>query len=103
MSIIERSKFWGNLSSLAFAEVQQRRSDLKIKKVSAEIAWTSAQFPYSTLNTNGSVVGQTGATTSGGALRDWQGRMINAFTANLGICLITRARHCNEKSLECEY
>ncbi|CAN1269249.1 hypothetical protein LINPERPRIM_LOCUS13516 [Linum perenne] len=65
------TQFWENLSSLAFVEVRQRRSNLKTKKVSAEIAWTSAQFPCSTLNTNGSIVGQTGAAASSGALRDW--------------------------------
>ncbi|CAN1243659.1 Putative ribonuclease H protein At1g65750, partial [Linum perenne] len=44
-----------------------------------------------TLNTGGSVIRQTGVATTGGVLRDHNGRVSDAFTANLGKCSITRA------------
>ncbi|CAN1135624.1 Putative ribonuclease H protein At1g65750 [Linum perenne] len=44
-----------------------------------------------TLNTDGSVLRNTGGAAAGGVLRDWQGRTIDAFASNLGSCSITRA------------
>ncbi|CAN1809467.1 Putative ribonuclease H protein At1g65750 [Linum perenne] len=48
-------------------------------------------FEAFTLNSDGSVDRPSGNASAGGVLRNWQGRSIDAFTANLGKCSITRA------------
>ncbi|CAN1147042.1 Putative ribonuclease H protein At1g65750 [Linum perenne] len=59
--------------------------------IEVEVGWKAAGYPSATLNTDGSVLRTTGAAAAGGAIRNWQGRTIDAFTANLGSCSITRA------------
>ncbi|CAN1832282.1 Putative ribonuclease H protein At1g65750 [Linum perenne] len=48
-------------------------------------------FEGFTLNTDGSVLQPSGLAAAGGALRNWEGRIVDAFTINLGKCSITRA------------
>ncbi|CAN1140837.1 Putative ribonuclease H protein At1g65750, partial [Linum perenne] len=55
------------------------------------ISWEAANAPGFTLNTDGSVIRSTGQATAGGALRNYEGRVLDAFTVNLGKCSITRA------------
>ncbi|CAN1227754.1 Putative ribonuclease H protein At1g65750 [Linum perenne] len=44
-----------------------------------------------TLNSDGSVIPETGRAAAGGLFRDADGRCLAAFSMNLGICSITRA------------
>ncbi|CAN1133907.1 Putative ribonuclease H protein At1g65750 [Linum perenne] len=44
-----------------------------------------------TLNSDGSVQGARGKAAAGGLIRDSEGRCLDAYTVNLGICSITRA------------
>ncbi|CAN1153949.1 Putative ribonuclease H protein At1g65750 [Linum perenne] len=55
------------------------------------IAWRPGDEGYFILNTDGSRYNHSGSTAIGGLLRDDGGRFIQAFTANLGNCSITRA------------
>ncbi|CAN0917930.1 Putative ribonuclease H protein At1g65750, partial [Linum grandiflorum] len=55
------------------------------------ISWQGATDPYSTLNTDGSVIRPTNHAASGGVLRDNRGNCTAAFACNLGACSITRA------------
>ncbi|CAN1164553.1 Putative ribonuclease H protein At1g65750 [Linum perenne] len=49
-------------------------------------------MPMFTLNTDGSVVPSTGNASAGGCIRDEFGKLVSAFSANLGMCSITRAK-----------
>ncbi|CAN1121023.1 Putative ribonuclease H protein At1g65750, partial [Linum perenne] len=55
------------------------------------IYWRAAPGPCFTLNTDGSVKINTGDAVVGGCIRDEDGRVVQAFSANLGKCSITRA------------
>ncbi|CAN1754318.1 Putative ribonuclease H protein At1g65750 [Linum perenne] len=55
------------------------------------ICWEAGPAPGFTLNTDGSVLQPSGLAAAGGALRNWEGRIVDAFTINLGKCSITRA------------
>ncbi|CAN0907452.1 Putative ribonuclease H protein At1g65750, partial [Linum grandiflorum] len=55
------------------------------------ISWVSADHPWSTLNTDGSVIPLENRAAAGGIIRDAQRQMLAAFAANLGTCTITRA------------
>ncbi|CAN1177052.1 Putative ribonuclease H protein At1g65750, partial [Linum perenne] len=46
---------------------------------------------WSTLNTDGSRICSTGATSIGGLIRNDKGEFVRAFCANIGNCSITRA------------
>ncbi|CAN1809468.1 Putative ribonuclease H protein At1g65750 [Linum perenne] len=72
-------------------EVRLLREDFKLQKRVAAICWKPAPAPSFTLNSDGSVDRPSGNASAGGVLRNWQGRSIDAFTANLGKCSITRA------------
>ncbi|CAN1135617.1 Putative ribonuclease H protein At1g65750 [Linum perenne] len=89
-SIVERGRFWESVSTTAFAELRQLRTDGR-GKIDVEVGWNAAKSPMVTLNTDGSVLRNTGGAAAGGVLRDWQGRTIDAFASNLGSCSITRA------------
>ncbi|CAI0550388.1 unnamed protein product [Linum tenue] len=55
------------------------------------IAWQPPPTGWSCLNTDGSVLYSQGSSTAGGVIRREDGRLIRAFTANLGGGSITRA------------
>ncbi|CAN1837535.1 Putative ribonuclease H protein At1g65750 [Linum perenne] len=55
------------------------------------IAWRPGDEGWSTLNTDGSRICHTGATSIGGLIRDEKGGFLRAFCANIGTCSITRA------------
>ncbi|CAN1146991.1 Putative ribonuclease H protein At1g65750 [Linum perenne] len=56
-----------------------------------QIYWKPAQEPGFTLNTDGSVQVSAQRAAAGGCLRNSEGRVVDAFAANLGNCSITRA------------
>ncbi|CAN1809470.1 Putative ribonuclease H protein At1g65750 [Linum perenne] len=90
-SIFAKSSFWTDVSNSSFKEVRLLREDFKLQKRVAAICWKPAPAPSFTLNSDGSVDRPSGNASAGGVLRNWQGRSIDAFTANLGKCSITRA------------
>ncbi|CAN1121022.1 Putative ribonuclease H protein At1g65750, partial [Linum perenne] len=65
--------------------------DRKRSKRPLSIYWRAAPGPCFTLNTDGSVKINTGDAVVGGCIRDEDGRVVQAFSANLGKCSITRA------------
>ncbi|CAN1140984.1 Putative ribonuclease H protein At1g65750 [Linum perenne] len=56
-----------------------------------EIVWEPGPPDWAVLNTDGSVLPESGSAAAGGLLRDSLGRCTRAFTVNLGRCSITWA------------
>ncbi|CAN1748538.1 Putative ribonuclease H protein At1g65750 [Linum perenne] len=56
-----------------------------------EVSWKMGPPEWYTLNSDGSVQGARGKAAAGGLIRDSEGRCLDAYTVNLGICSITRA------------
>ncbi|CAN1135228.1 hypothetical protein LINPERHAP2_LOCUS8730 [Linum perenne] len=50
------------------------------------ISWEPAPPEWVTLNSDGSVIPETGQATAGGLIRDNQGYYLASLSANLGIC-----------------
>ncbi|CAN1179328.1 Putative ribonuclease H protein At1g65750, partial [Linum perenne] len=61
------------------------------QSVATEISWDPGPEDWTTINSDGSFISESGKASAGGLLRDSSGRPLKAFTANLGICSITRA------------
>ncbi|CAN0841001.1 Putative ribonuclease H protein At1g65750 [Linum grandiflorum] len=57
----------------------------------ALIGWKAPTEDWIAINTDGSVIQPGNQAAGGGVLRDSQGRVLCAFTANFGSCSITRA------------
>ncbi|CAN1777535.1 Putative ribonuclease H protein At1g65750 [Linum perenne] len=55
------------------------------------ISWDSGPSDWVTLNSDGAVKTTSGKASAGGVLRDDRGRILKAYTINLGVCSITRA------------
>ncbi|CAN1850390.1 Putative ribonuclease H protein At1g65750 [Linum perenne] len=55
------------------------------------VVWRPGEEGWFILNTDGSRYTSPGSTAIGGLIRNDQGRFVQAFTANLGDCSITRA------------
>ncbi|CAI0560437.1 unnamed protein product, partial [Linum tenue] len=55
------------------------------------ISWKSPPPEWVTLNSDGSVLQESGLATAGGLIRDHLGRCLVAFSLNLGACSITQA------------
>ncbi|CAN1840857.1 Putative ribonuclease H protein At1g65750, partial [Linum perenne] len=55
------------------------------------VKWKPAPEGFVTINTDRSYLPQNGNAAAGGILRDWMGRPLAVFAANLGACSITRA------------
>ncbi|CAN1219297.1 Putative ribonuclease H protein At1g65750 [Linum perenne] len=68
-------------------DLRNNRSGLRIN---TNVAWNAAPWPNYTLNTDGSVL-SSGKASAGGCLRDGFGKVVDAFSSNLGICSITRS------------
>ncbi|CAN1832077.1 Putative ribonuclease H protein At1g65750 [Linum perenne] len=56
-----------------------------------QISWEPAPPEWVTLNSDGSVLSESGQAAAGGLIRNSQGRCLAAFSMNLGNCSITRA------------
>ncbi|CAN1131193.1 Putative ribonuclease H protein At1g65750 [Linum perenne] len=73
------------------------RSDSNWKKIwrwrrpNKEVGWTPGPTDWTVINTDGSVRQPSGTAAAGGVIRNSSGLCSLAFTANLGICSITRA------------
>ncbi|CAN1145565.1 Putative ribonuclease H protein At1g65750 [Linum perenne] len=71
-------------NSLTLSETTRHKEQLSVQ-------WKPAPEGFVTLNTDGSVLAQTGNAAAGGIIRDWLGRPLAVFAANLGACMIMRA------------
>ncbi|CAN0898742.1 Putative ribonuclease H protein At1g65750 [Linum grandiflorum] len=56
-----------------------------------EVWWRPALQGWVTVTSDGSFIPSSRHAAVGGAVQDWQGRLLGAYTANLGSCSITRA------------
>ncbi|CAN1165503.1 Putative ribonuclease H protein At1g65750 [Linum perenne] len=89
-SILAQINYWQNLIVQAHDSVALIRSNSPTVRVQEHISWQPGHVPWYTLNTDGSVNRDERA-SAGGAIRDAQGNLSIAFSANLGCCSITRA------------
>ncbi|CAI0449506.1 unnamed protein product [Linum tenue] len=60
-------------------------------RTEVEISWKPPPPEWVTLNSDGSVLTDSGHAAAGGLIRDHTGRCLTAFAYNLGACSITRA------------
>ncbi|CAN1351644.1 Putative ribonuclease H protein At1g65750 [Linum perenne] len=89
--IVEQRRFWVNITTSAYRQVADLRNTRTREGTSKDISWKVASGSGFTLNTDGSVRRTERKAATGGCLRDAEGRVIDAFVANLGNCSITRA------------
>ncbi|CAN1762964.1 Putative ribonuclease H protein At1g65750, partial [Linum perenne] len=87
----KRCRYWIELSREAFGNYQILRGNERPQRHEANICWEAGLAPSFTLNTDGSVSHPSGTAAAGGVIRNWEGRVVDAFTINLGKCSITRA------------
>ncbi|KAL2941224.1 hypothetical protein RDABS01_029574 [Bienertia sinuspersici] len=91
-----------NLDKVAFirnkveeTKVALRREMLStisnIQKQEAYISWTPPAYGWLALNTDGAAKGCLGPADAGGILRDYLGRCVEFFSANIGDCTAMRA------------
>ncbi|CAN1243153.1 Putative ribonuclease H protein At1g65750, partial [Linum perenne] len=64
--------------------------DTSRKEQQIQVAWLAGPQGWLTVNSDGSVLGNRGKAAAGGLLRDEDGKCIQAFAINLGVCSITR-------------
>ncbi|CAN1354630.1 Putative ribonuclease H protein At1g65750, partial [Linum perenne] len=60
-------------------------------RVRVNVTWKPGPEDWIVLNTDGSVLKESGSAAAGGLIRDALGRCLAAFSVNLGRCSITRA------------
>ncbi|CAN1150997.1 Putative ribonuclease H protein At1g65750 [Linum perenne] len=89
--VSEQCKFWINLVLSSWKTNQLGREAPGKARQTQLIAWRPGEEGWFTLNTDGSRYSHSGSTAIGGLIRDDGGRFIQAFTANIGDCSITRA------------
>ncbi|CAN1339270.1 Putative beta-glucosidase 41 [Linum perenne] len=90
VGVIKQCNYWIQLAESAYDDLEQLRNNAKPIRQESLISWEAANAPGFT-NTDDSVIRSTGQATAGGALRNYEGRVLDAFTVNLGKCSITRA------------
>ncbi|CAN1779642.1 Putative ribonuclease H protein At1g65750 [Linum perenne] len=56
-----------------------------------QVAWKAGPQGWLTVNSDGSVLGNHSKAAAGGLLRNEEGKCLQAFAINLGVCSITRA------------
>ncbi|CAN1185855.1 Putative ribonuclease H protein At1g65750 [Linum perenne] len=91
ISVVEQVRYWMNICRDSSTGNQWVLDSQKRARQEHMIRWEAAQSPWVTLNTDGSVIATTGQAATGGALRSSDGRLMDAFSGNLGKCSITRA------------
>ncbi|CAN1129038.1 Putative ribonuclease H protein At1g65750 [Linum perenne] len=91
LEVSEQCKFWINLVLSSWKTNQLGREAPGKARQTQLIAWRPGDEGCFILNTDGSRYSHSGSTATGGLIRDSGGRFIQAFTANIGDCSITRA------------
>ncbi|CAN1745399.1 Putative ribonuclease H protein At1g65750 [Linum perenne] len=89
--ISEQCKFWINLVLSSWKTNQLGREAPGLARQTQLVVWRPGEEGWFILNTDGSRYTSPGSTAIGGLIRNDQGRFVQAFTANLGDCSITRA------------
>ncbi|CAN1167006.1 Putative ribonuclease H protein At1g65750 [Linum perenne] len=90
-AVAEQCEFWTNLVLSSWKTNQLGREAPGLARQTQLIAWRPGDGGWCTLNTDGSRIGSTGATSIGGLIRNEKGEFVRAFCGNIGDCSITRA------------
>ncbi|CAN1192302.1 Putative ribonuclease H protein At1g65750 [Linum perenne] len=90
-AVAGQCEFWTNLVLTSWKTNQLGREAPGLARQTQLIAWRPGDGGWSTLNTDGSRISSTGATSIGGLIRNDKGELVRAFCANIGDCSITRA------------
>ncbi|CAN1269113.1 Putative ribonuclease H protein At1g65750, partial [Linum perenne] len=70
----------------------QVASKVALQRIETHIGWKAGPSDCITINTDGSVLHPDSRAAAGGILRDYLGRPLCSFAANLGRCSIMRAK-----------
>ncbi|CAN1841742.1 Putative ribonuclease H protein At1g65750 [Linum perenne] len=89
-AVAEQCEFWTNLALSSWKTNQLGREAPGLARQTQLIAWRPGDEGWATLNTDGSRISNSGATSIGGLIRDERGQLVRAFCANIGNCSITR-------------
>ncbi|CAN1181985.1 Putative ribonuclease H protein At1g65750 [Linum perenne] len=81
---------WTHSVELALSQDSILRSKPTSRR-NIDIVWDPGPEDWVTVNTDGSVINQSGNASAGGLIRDHLGHCFLAFSANIGKCSITRA------------
>ncbi|CAN1181981.1 Putative ribonuclease H protein At1g65750 [Linum perenne] len=85
-----RISSWTHSVELALSQDSILRSKPTSRR-NIDIVWDPGPEDWVTVNTDGSVINQSGNASAGGLIRDHLGHCFLAFSANIGKCSITRA------------
>ncbi|CAN1318548.1 Putative ribonuclease H protein At1g65750, partial [Linum perenne] len=88
--VAQKAEAWSSVVSLAL-ERDSTWLEAQGPKTATDITWQPGPSGWVTLNTDGAVNRNTNKATAGGLIRTEEGRLLKAFTSNLGRCSITRA------------
>lgn len=75
----------------AITKAERNKGETRSGRAWQNIGWTTPMFGWIKLNSDGSVFGADYRASSGGVLRDFQGRWIRGFARNIGRCSISKA------------
>ncbi|CAN0908809.1 Putative ribonuclease H protein At1g65750, partial [Linum grandiflorum] len=85
-----RIYFWAKSIEEALIRDQSVHIGSPITTV-VDVFWSSPSPEWFAINSDGSVIPETGKTAAGGLFRDSDGRCLAAYSMNLEVCSITRA------------
>ncbi|CAN1173372.1 Putative ribonuclease H protein At1g65750 [Linum perenne] len=88
--VAAKASNWIRTVNSAMARDASLESDLGAAR-QIEVSWKMGPPEWITLNSDGSVQGARGKAAAGGLIWDSEGKCLDAYTVNLGICSITRA------------
>ncbi|CAL1353889.1 unnamed protein product [Linum trigynum] len=90
-AFLQRIRAWINVVRTALDKDGLVHMPTLPTRTEAEISWKPPPPEWVTLNSDGSVLHDTGQAAAGGLLRDHTRRCLAAFACNLGYCSITQA------------
>ncbi|CAN1325252.1 Putative ribonuclease H protein At1g65750 [Linum perenne] len=89
-SLVPKIGAWTSIVRTAFMK-DNRRMEVAPNRQSSDVGWCPGPPQWHVLNTDGSVLPDSGRAAVGGVVRDELRRCKLAFSVNLGRCSITRA------------
>ncbi|CAN1178617.1 Putative ribonuclease H protein At1g65750, partial [Linum perenne] len=89
-AVVEQCELWTNLVLSSWKTNQLGREAPGLARQNQMIVWRPGDDGWWTLNTDGSRLNSSGATSIGGLICDEKGGIVRAFCANVGNCSITR-------------
>ncbi|CAN1167001.1 Putative ribonuclease H protein At1g65750 [Linum perenne] len=78
-AVAEQCEFWTNLVLSSWKTNQLGREAPGLARQTQLIAWRPGDGGWCTLNTDGSRIGSTGATSIGGLIRDWEVQLTHVY------------------------